>query len=98
HVSAGECSSPALNFLVDNRRALHYFSGRCRYSQVAALIELEAVRAFEVQRDGAWVGAGRDHEVILKLAPGATVIDEVDARIDLVIFHPRVRRQGRLPL
>src|SRR5439155_69045 len=64
---------------------------------IAQAIDGYAVHALERQRDGLGIGAGGDHEVVFEL-PLVTVVDEVDARIEVLIPDLCVRGNVDTPL
>jgi hypothetical protein len=66
-------------------------------SQVAFCIQFQRVHTFEPDDDLVRIHSGRDHEVEFQLRV-VTVINQIDARIDVFIFYFGVRGDVRAPL
>jgi len=54
-------------------------------------------RPYDLKSDRARVGAGSDHEVVLQLAL-VSVVDQIHARIDALVFHLGIVRDIGAPL
>lgn len=73
---------------------------RCRpgrEDEIAGGVEIDALGTFEGEADLGGIGAGSDDKVELELSL-ATVIDEIDTRIDVAVADFRVGRDVRPPL
>src|SRR4051794_4366879 len=76
--ATGDGALHTVDLLVNQRFSLAHLRAACRrYHQRAAdRIHFEPLGAVEVERDLAWIGAGRDNEIVFEL-PAFTVIDKV---------------------
>src|ERR1700678_3237792 len=82
--SARDRPPPADAFLVDRRRMFDELALADVDDQIAPLIQGELARTAEAQPDRIGVSARRKAEVILELALGAAVVDQIDSRIDIL--------------
>src|SRR5204862_71828 len=89
-------SPDAVDVLVDDRLALMDWPGGGVQDEVAPAVDFEAVGAVEVEDDAAGIGAWAHDDVVLQLALVA-VIDDVDARVDVVISHLGIDGDVRPP-
>jgi hypothetical protein len=97
-VATGDLPARAVGFLIDERPVLAEFAARRLEQEVSALFfDADLLRAAEGEADGVGVCAGRDVEVVFE-PPLVAVVDEFDARIDLLITHAREVRDVRPPL
>src|SRR5882672_4913799 len=65
--------------------------------QFALLVDGDIIRTFEMNRDCRRIGARRDGEIIFKLLL-ITIINQVDAGIEIFDLEPGVDRDADVPL
>ena len=97
HVAAPDLFPDAVDFLVNDGLALADRAGGRTEDEVPLGIHLKAVGALDSQDDPVGVPARAHDHVILELAVVA-VIDEVDARVKVVVSHLGIRGHLCAPL
>ena len=76
---------------------LAQLAGAGAQEEVALAVDAQPVRTVKGERDPVGVGAGGEHEVVLKLAL-APVVDEIGARIDALVADLGEVRHTRVPV
>src|SRR5690242_697477 len=96
-ITAGYPPPHTTDVLVDDRLVFNHLAAGNADNQVAVSIELQPLGAVEAELNLPWVGAWRQHEVILQL-PLVTVIDQVHTGIDVGILNPGIVGHVGAPL
>src|SRR5262245_30518312 len=98
HIAAGDLPPHAVDLLVDRWFSLADIAERGVQDQVPSRIHFQAIDTVEANRNPTVVSAGMDDEVVLKLQLIAAVVDQVNARIELLVSHLGICRQIGAPL
>jgi len=63
------------------------------HDEGSVVVHLDQLGAVDAEPDPVRIGARRDDEVVLE-RPRASVVDEVDAGVDVVVSHAAIHRRA----